>query len=166
MLQITYARPIGTALASVQPCVHRHLLSNCWNIAHTNLIQHATFPGCKCVQYNYTEQNIKWNILNVNQFQSNIPRVGRWQIAQALVVNGMRLIVPLLCGMRVDSVRLADKFASMIYSWQIFIGVHVGALHRWQYLCDWGTHVKCNWGQQVAPPKHYTLVQCSLRSYT
>ena len=42
----------------------------------------------------------------------------------------MRLNVPLLCGMRVDSVRLADKFASMIYSWQIVIGVHVGALHR------------------------------------
>ena len=41
-------------------------------------------------------------VLNVNQFQSHMPRVGRWQIAQALVVNGMRLNEFLLCGMRMD----------------------------------------------------------------
>ena len=40
--------------------------------------------------------------LNANQFQSHMPRVGRSQIAQDLVVNGIRLNVPLLCGMQVD----------------------------------------------------------------
>ena len=61
----------------------------------------------------------KWHVA-VRLASDMQPRNGRWQVAPALAVNGMyKYMWPcgmLLCGRQVDSVRLADSFASVVHA--------------------------------------------------
>ena len=106
--------------------MHRYLLTNYWTtscqLERTCL---ASFQGLlHFFVFRFVFNIIVLNDftdlkLNANQFQSHIPRVGsgkllsfggEWHVAECA------LAMFLLCGMRVDSVRLADNFANVIYT--------------------------------------------------
>ena len=107
--------------ASVEPRMHRHLLSNYWTTSCQ--LERACLASFQGLPHFFFFRFV-FNIIvlndctelkpNANQFQSHMPRVGRSQIAQDLVVNGMRLNVPLLYMWYASG--LADNFASVIYT--------------------------------------------------